>query len=715
MFGYEEFGISLSFQFVYLLLALFIFAGYTYYTYKFTVPQIGRIQKVLLIILRTTALLLLLLIMFEPILNLVKKEKVKPSNIVFIDNSRSITIDDGSKREETTLKIVKELGTYAESANLNFYTFGSNINKIPVDSLSKINFNDGATNIVNIFNSIQKDEVNYSSIILLSDGVFNAGNNPYYSAVKTGIPVYAIGIGDTTRKKDAEIKKVLYNELVYVESPTTIAATIQNFGFAGDEVTVTLSEGEKLISSKIIQLSKTGIQSTTFDYTPGSIGEIKLSVSISGLDGEFTNENNKEIFYLKVLSNKIRILLLASSPSNDLAFIKASLKQDKNLTVSTITQISAQRFLDELNYSLVDSADILFLVGFPSDNTPDDLWRVVMNKILDEKVPYFLSLSPNISLNRLLDLKSELSFTISHNLAGYKQVQPEISPQFTNHPLIQHNSSEIVGAWNNLPPVLQSNNIFSAKPESKVLSLIKINNKLINSPLILLRNFSERKSITILAKEIWKWKLQTAAKRSDLFESFILNSVKWLNAADEQRRVVISATKKNYSQGERVEFSAQVLDESLNPVSDAEVRVKINSNKNTYQTDLQIIGGGIYEGNISLNETGDFSYIGESFRDGVKLGEDKGTFNIGEIDIEMIDPVMNFNLLNIIAKETGGKFYSTQNYSEVLKKIDEINMLSTKEKIIASEIMLWSSEWMLVLAILFFSLEWFIRKRIGLL
>ena len=166
MFGYEEFGISLSFRFVYLLIAFFILAGYTYFAYKFTVPLVGKFQKIILIFLRTTALLLLLLILFEPILNLIKKEKIKPTNIVFIDNSRSITIDDQTKREETTLKIVEELSFNSEAGNLSFYTFGSNVNKIPVDSLSKINFNDGATNIADIFTSIQKDEDNYSSIIL---------------------------------------------------------------------------------------------------------------------------------------------------------------------------------------------------------------------------------------------------------------------------------------------------------------------------------------------------------------------------------------------------------------------------------------------------------------------------------------------------------------------------------------------------------------------
>ena len=715
MFGYEEFGLSLSFHFIYLLFGFFLLAGYTFLTYRYTITPVAKILKIILIILRTSALLLLLLILFEPSLSLTKTQKIKPSNYVFIDNSRSITIKDQTNREETTLKIVEELSNRSEERNLSFYTFGEDVREIKADSLKTISFHEGITNIANIFSTIQKDKLNISSITIISDGAFNTGNNPYYTAVKTGVPVFTIGIGDKNPKRDVQIKKVLFNELVYAESPTTIATTIQNYGFEGDEVTVTLIEGDKILSSKKIKLINEGIQNVTFDYTPESSGEKKLSVSISGFDEEFTQANNRKIFYLKVLSNKIRVLVLASSPSNDLAFIKSSLEQDENFNVSTITEISTDRFLGEINYGLLDSADILFLIGFPSSSTPEDLWQNIRNKILNQKAPYFLSLSPNLSITRLLEIKSELSFTIIQRSVGYRQVQPEISPEFAKHPLIQHNSSKIIESWNNLPPVLQPNDVFKAKPESKVVSQIKLNNKPNNSPLLLLRNFSGRKSITVLAKEIWRWKLQTAKKRSDLFDSFIRNSVKWLNAADEQRRVKVKSSKKNYSQGERIEFSAQVLDESLDPVSDAEVKVKIFSKSDTYETNLQIIGNGVYEGAISLNESDDFNFTGEAFRNGIKLGEDKGSFNIGEIDIEMIDPVMNYNLLKLLSMDTGGKFYSTENYIEVLRQIDEINRISTKQKIITSDIKLWSSEWMLVLAILLFALEWFIRKRTGLL
>ncbi len=715
MFNYNEFGISLSFHFVYLLLAVFLIIGYTYFTYRYTLPPTGKLNKLILISLRTLALSLLIVILFEPVLNLVKKENITALNFVFVDNSRSMKIKDQTDREETTLNILEDLSLRKNEDKLILCEFGSDVNDVPEDSLNKIKFSEGLTNIASIYNYIEKSKIKPASIILISDGVFNTGTNPYYAAIKAGIPVFSIGIGDTTRRKDVEIKKVLYNDILYANTPTSISVTIQNYGFAKNEITISFFEDDKIISTKRVTLAQNGIQNTGLVYTPETSGEKKITVTISGLDGEFTLANNKKIFYLNVLSNKINVLLISSSPSPDLSFIKNALQSDENLSVNTITQINSERFLENVNYSLLDSADILFLIGFPSKSASDEVWERIKDKILNEKTPYFLTLSAGSSLEKLLELNNELTFNVNQIMSGYRQVQPEISQKFSNHPVINYSSNNVLNDWNNLPPVLQPNSIFAAKPESKVLSHVKINNRFIESPLILLRNFSGRKSISILAKNIWKWKLQTVRKQNELFDSFILNSVKWLNAAEDKRRVKIRTSKKNYSQGERIEFSAQVLDESLNPVSNADVQIQISSDDDVFDTDLQVVGNGIYEGTISINKTGDFSYKGKAVRDGLELGEDNGTFNIGEIDLEMIDPVMNFNLLNLLAKETGGKYYSPENYAELFQKIKEINRQSKKEIISTTEINLWSSEILLIIAILLFAFEWFLRKRIGLL
>lgn len=715
MFGYEDINLTLTFPVIYLFLSLFLIAAYSFYVYRYTIPQIQPFKKIVLVTLRVLALLILCLILFEPILNLSKKLTLEPSNFVFIDNSRSIRIDDGTNRLSTIKKIVNDFSVNASESNLTFYEFGNSVKPIDVDSLDKLNFSDGATNLQDVFKTVQNSEKNIASVTIVSDGVITSGSNPYYDALNLGIPVFTIGIGDTTQHTDVEIKKVLHNDIVYVETPTNIISTISNKGFSGDLITAALYEDNKFISQQTVKLSPSGIQNITFDYSTQSSGEKKLSIQLSSLKGEFTTANNKQVFYVNVLSNKIKVLLLASSPNADITFIKNALKRDENIQVNSIVQISHNKFQNELNYNVIDSADVLFLIGFPSDITPQELLSRVITKIKDKETPFFFTLSSGISINKLQSFGNVLPFNIIQMIGGSKEVQPYLLPEQAANPIFQQTDKNPLNDWNNLPPVSQPNAVFSPRVESKTLAQIKMNNNVVNSPLIISSSFSGRRSIAVLAKDIWKWKLQIAPKGLDLFDSFIVNSLRWLRTGVDQKLVRVNTSKKNYSQGERVEFTAEVFDESLNPVSDAGIKIKITSQKNNYETDMQNIGSGLYEGSIIINETGDFKYSAEAVVNNHLLGKDEGSFNIGEIDIEMANPVMNYSLLNLMANESGGEFFFANDYSSLLNKLKELKINSSKEKIVTSEIALWSDTWLLVIAVLLFSFEWFLRKRNGML
>ena len=715
MFGYEDINLTLTFPVIYLFLSLFLIAAYSFYVYRYTIPQIQPFKKIVLVTLRVLALLILCLILFEPILNLSKKLTLEPSNFVFIDNSRSIRIDDGTNRLSTIKKIVNDFSVNASESNLTFYEFGNSVKPIDVDSLDKLNFSDGATNLQDVFKTVQNSEKNIASVTIVSDGVITSGSNPYYDALNLGIPVFTIGIGDTTQHTDVEIKKVLHNDIVYVETPTNIISTISNKGFSGDLITAALYEDNKFISQQTVKLSPSGIQNITFDYSPQSSGEKKLSIQLSSLKGEFTTANNKQVFYVNVLSNKIKVLLLASSPNADITFIKNALRRDENIQVNSIVQISHNKFQNELNYNVIDSADVLFLIGFPSDITPQELLSRVITKIKDKETPFFFTLSSGISINKLQSFGNVLPFNIIQMIGGSKEVQPYLLPEQAANPIFQQTDKNPLNDWNNLPPVSQPNAVFSPRVESKTLAQIKMNNNVVNSPLIISSSFSGRRSIAVLAKDIWKWKLQIAPKGLDLFDSFIVNSLRWLRTGVDQKLVRVNTSKKNYSQGERVEFTAEVFDESLNPVSDAGIKIKITSQKNNYETDMQNIGSGLYEGSIIINETGDFKYSAEAVVNNHLLGKDEGSFNIGEIDIEMANPVMNYSLLNLMANESGGEFFFANDYSSLLNKLKELKINSSKEKIVTSEIALWSDTWLLVIAVLLFSFEWFLRKRNGML
>ncbi len=716
MFGIDNLKISLTFNPVLFILAVILFIGFTVFIYRYTVPQISKLKKTLLTVVRILSLSLLLLAIFEPTLTIIKRNILRPVTLFFVDNSKSILAEDGSEKNKKILGVVGELKQTDLISSTHLKSFGSKIVDINPDSFDKISFNEGSTNFSNIFENIASDKNNISGAVILTDGVITDGSNPIYTAEKIGIPVFTIGVGDTTKRKDVEIKNVLFNEFIYAENPTFLSATILNEGFANRNINLSFYENDILLQQQNITLSSDGIQNIQLSYTPKTSGEKKLAISLSALEGEYSKANNKKVFYINVLSNKVKVLLLAGSPSSDLSFIKNTLLTDNNLSVNSITQIGVNKYLEQNNREkLLDSADILMLIGFPSKETSPELLNKAAFLISEKNIPYFFVLSGSTDFAKLNQLKKDLPF-VSNNVGNsYLEVQPNVSSDQSKNPLLQNKSSDPIAAWNNLPPVYQPFSEINPKTESDVVAKAKVNNVPTNKPLILTRKLGSQRSIAVLAKDIWKWKLQTALKDQDLFDRFILNSIRWLNSPDDKKRVQIKTLKKLFSLGEEVEFTAQIYDDAFNPVSDAEVKVKVKNDKDKFELNLNSLGNGLYEGVLQANKPGNYSFAGEVKLNNKLLGNDNGLFNIGEIDIEMMNPGMDYEFLNTLANVSGGKYFEPDQYKSLFNLLSDLNNKSSKEKIDTKEYSLWSNEFLLIAIILLFGIEWFVRKREGML
>lgn len=712
MFGYEKIDLSFSFNSIFFFVGLILLAAYSIYVYRFTLPPVSKYKKIVLTLLRASALIILLFIFFEPVLTLTKKNILTPLNLFFIDNSKSITIKDGTDRINSTKNVIDKVESSSLNGEKQFYSFGSDVNQINKDSLDKFLFTETSTDFSKIFSNINHSQSNIASITIISDGVITQGSTPTYSAEKTGIPVFTVGVGDSSKKNDVEIKNVINNEFIYAETPTTVLATILNKGFIKSSTQVSLYENSKLIEQKSIELDQSGVNSVSFNYTPKQSGEKKLSVRLNNLKGESNALNNQKVFYVNVLSNKINILLIAGSPSPDLTFIKDALTIDNNLQVNTLTQITQGNFLEQNHNAKLDSADIIYLIGFPTNTTNDDFLNRLTTKLENRNIPFFLFLSSDVDNNKLKRLNDLLPVLVSTIDKNYLQIQPDIQLNEIDNPLIHNNP---VNDWNNLPPINQPMVSLTVKPESKIISKVKINNQPRNNPLIVSRNFGSKRSVVLIGKDFWKWKLQTANKNLSLFDNFIMSSTRWLNAPDDQKKVRIKTSKKIYSSGELVEFTAQVYDESFNPVSEAEVKVKINGQNTKNELVLNSLGAGLYEGSILLNNNGDYNFNGDAIFNSKLLGKDNGVFNIGDIDLEMIDTRMNYEFLYSLSNQTKGIFYSPDEINSLIIKLNELNQSASKEKLTTSEIRLWSDEWLLVVLVLLFALEWFLRKRSGML
>jgi hypothetical protein len=112
---------------------------------------------------------------------------------------------------------------------------------------------------------------------------------------------------------------------------------------------------------------------------------------------------------------------------------------------------------------------------------------------------------------------------------------------------------------------------------------------------------------------------------------------------------------------------------------------------------------------------GDYTYSGEAKTTTKSLGTDGGRFNVGEYSPEFAEPRMRSDILRALAAHTGGKFYTPQTAGLLMKDIEanpNFHAKRLEEKKDLEGRNMWQ---LLILAVLFFSTEWFIRKRTGML
>jgi urease gamma subunit len=623
-------------------------------------------------------------------------------------------INDGTNRTEKTLALIDQLNKSDVKNNLLFYSFASDVKPIDITKINdELKFNVTSTNFSKIFNSDLFKDKNIASLTIISDGVITDGSSPVYSAEKLGVPVLTVAIGDSSKRKDVEIRNVLFNEFVYSETPALISATIVNNGFDGQTVNASLFDGNSLIEQQQIVLDASGVNTVNFTYTPKQSGEKKLSVRINNLNGESSTANNFYPFFLNVRNNKIRILIVSGSPSPDLTFIKNALQSEKNFQVNTLTQVSSSNFIEINAIQKIDSADVIFLLSFPTKETSQEIYNHIKTKILNKNIPFFLMISNSTDIQKLSQISTELPVVIQSLRGDYLNAQPDLNSDETSNPIISSNIN--LNDWNNLPPVLYTAGNISPKAESKVLSYIKVDNNRLKQPLIISRNFASKRSVCFVGKDFWKWKLQTATKGLQLYDNLIINTAKWLSVTDEQKQFIVKTLRKFYSSGDDVEFIAELYDEALNPINQADINIKVKSDKDESELNLTSLGNGLYEGKIKILKSGDYNYNAEVKLDGKLYKKASGSFNVGDIDIEMIDSRMNYEFLNDLALRTGGKLFFPENPGELINQIKEQIKKVSDEKVVESQLKLWSNEWMLVIVILFFSLEWFIRKQSGML
>lgn len=715
---------------VWLLILFIVVSGFVaVWTYSRTIPPIPQSRRWLFVSLRTMALALLFFILFEPVYEIIRNFLEKPKLAVLIDDSESMSAKETSgDRRAKLVEFIRNSGI-ADYEDKLVFLFDKNSKLVENFSEDSIKTLGKVTDISKALRRVGKyiNDENVSATLLISDGVFNAGNNPIFDAERLGMPIFTVGLGDTSEPKDLVLASIVTNEIAYVDNPVPIQINIRFGNFpANSETKLTISDnGKTIYSENIIISNENGNDFRTVEYSfnPKEEGIRKITAVLSSIDGELSARNNSLSEYIKVLKNKRNVALFAGAPSPDVSFIKQNLQLDKGIEIKDYIQKQGAEFYTQPTQNEISSSEMIIFAGFPIQSTPKSVLDMILKELQRGKPLLFLA-GQYVDYNKLKDFQDYLPFVVVSSRVNEFMVIPDVKPAGMASPLLRvTGSDDDLKLWNKLPPIFRTETFVRVKPESDVVATMKVNNAPLNDPLIVTRSFQNSKSIAILGYGLYRWKLLGYASElskgrtetTDLFTTLLNNSFRWLSLAESKKLVSIKTNKKFYNSNEAVEFIAEVYDGNYTPIDKATVAVKSTSGKNTRDIKLTSLGNGRYYGSIPSLESGDYSFSGSAKLNDKNLGEDNGRFTVGDISLEFRNLKANYSLLRAISSSSGGKFYSSEEFRNVVSDISKHKAFRSRSVKERSETALWNYPYLLGLAILLFGIEWFLRKRSGMI
>ena len=177
------------------------------------------------------------------------------------------------------------------------------------------------------------------AVVLISDGIDTGriGEGPLDATTRNAIA----GAGRrrcipsasaSSSLRDVSVAAVLADEFAFVRTPVTVEAVIRQHGLPDRQIELTLSrDGRPIATRSVILRGDHSEERVSFDWLPDHPGNFVFQIATPVLAGEALSSNNSQVFTVKVIRDRVRVLHLCGRPSWDQRFLRAMLRRDPNV------------------------------------------------------------------------------------------------------------------------------------------------------------------------------------------------------------------------------------------------------------------------------------------------------------------------------------------------------------------------------------------------
>lgn len=600
-----------------------------------------------------------------------------------------------------------------------------------------------------------------SGIVLISDGSANAGlavESLLDRAAKSGTRVFTVGIGGTSEPINLQVLDLQAPTEVQVGDPYEITAFIAGQGLAGQLANVELlSETEDrqgpatLIAEQQVTLAVDGGPTEVqFVQKATATGTARFLVRVSGPRGlvEASQDDNESAFAVRALERPLRVLLVAGGPTREYQFVRNLLYRHKSVEVDVYLQTAAigtSQESRELLFEFPADRESLFgydvLIAFDPDwkaipadrlqNLADwvsneaggliavagDVYTQQLAATLDaglsgnakssaDPLVIVRELYPVVLNSYLAELRFDqessqpwpLGFTAESATAGFLQLTDDAVSSLTRW-------KEFAGFYRCYPTI-------SAKAGAVVYA--RFTDPRAQDSIVLASQFyGQGRTLYLGSGELWRLR----AVNEDDYDRFWIKAIREfgqgrLKRGTRRGRLLVDSQRATL--GQNLRLRARLLDSQFQPLAMDSVPLEVidpngrivgsarrllrdPDRPGEYQADLRLASAGLYRIELPIPESRE------------KLAEE---VRVVPPRLEDEDLRQNVKLLNEIARQTGGRYFTL---AEAAKELPEL-LTSRQESILVPESLqtIWDRDWVLYGLIGCLCVEWLCRKLLQL-
>lgn len=499
-----------------------------------------------------------------------------------------------------------------------------------------------------------------SSIVLVTEGQHNGSDDPRAVARQAGeleVPVFTVGVGDPTPRRNLAVTEVFVRSQAWPGESFEIESLIQASlppadPARGQPVQVTLVQqrldaagnplGEGVaVENRSVELPSSGSRlRVDFGQTIAEPGNYRYTVQVEGDVVETSvDDNRRTSAAMKVVDEKIRVLLIAGLPNWEYIQLQRLLQRDPAISLSCWLQSmdesrpqEGDEPISSLPRSLADLSqyNVVMLID-PNPEEFDQAWIEALQAFCRDNAGGLLYMAgPQhsaefVTMNRLAGILQLLPvrFGDAASIAA-SQVIAEASQTGTasmqvvrhnlDHPVMSFHADKAQNEtrWAQFPGFAWNFPTESAKPTARVLIEAGAGPNLEdNQPVLVTGRFGAGNVVYFGFMGTWLWR--SVGLQAQFYDRFWIQVVRYLvenRSLQGSRRGVLDCDLNEYELGGRITLSGRLRDEQFQPFAAEMVPVAVrDADGRTQKLNLQPVPGkpGEYEGSVLASRTGSFT------------------------------------------------------------------------------------------------------------